>query len=129
MVEKTTVERKLLSSLLYDLAKAFTSSTIAGTASINVDRKLAFEALWAFLPNFHPYENQSCVFKKEPKPFKIMCSNIFSGFVSDSNHRMKDCDQLGPNFFEAEPKGGSVVGDLGCFLHGRKDDGGTEAFE
>jgi len=79
-----------LSSLLYDLAKAFTSSTIAGTASANVDRKLAFEALWAFLPNFHPYENQSCVFKKKQMPFKIMCSHIFSNFVSSVYNKARN---------------------------------------
>ena len=87
LVEKTTVERKLLSSLLYDLAKAFAASTLA--RSSNVDRKLAFEALWSSLPNFHPFENQSCVFKEKRIPFKIMCSNVFSTAVSYSYHRMK----------------------------------------
>ena len=86
-VEKTSVERKLLSSLLYELAKRFAASNISG--SINISRKPVFDAFWGFFLNFHPFEQHLCDFKGKCINFKLMCNNIFSTAVSYSYHRMK----------------------------------------
>ena len=86
-VEKTSVERKLLSSLLYELAKKFAASNISG--SINISRKPVFDAFWGFFLNFHPFEQHLCDFKGKCINFKLMCNNIFSTAVSYSYHRMK----------------------------------------
>ena len=84
-VEKTSVERKLLSSLLYELAKTFAASNNAATVS----RKPVFHAFWAFFPNFHQFEQHLFEFKGKNMTFKLMCNDIFSSAVSYLNHRMK----------------------------------------
>ena len=83
-IEKTTVQRKLLSSLIYDLAKQF---AISSFDSRN-DRKLAFNVFWAFFPNFDGFENDLCSFKEEQVSFKNMCSKIFTTNVSYTLNRM-----------------------------------------
>ena len=86
-VEKATVERKLLSSVLYELAKMFAASS--ANASVNVSRKLVFDAFWSYFPNFPLFEQQVCAFKGNRLSFKLMCNSIFSSAVSSSTHRLK----------------------------------------
>ena len=85
-IEKNAVQRKLLSSLVYDLGKRFAISNFH--SQNQVSRKLAFEALWAFFPNFHEFENHLCSFKEKQVSLKTMCSRMFSTSVSYSINRM-----------------------------------------
>ena len=82
-VHKTCVERKVLSSLIYELAKKFAASSFSSSG-----RRIAFDTLWSFFPNFHAFERHPCAYKDRQVFFKIMCNNMFSTAVSYSYNRM-----------------------------------------
>ena len=79
-MEKDTTERRLLSSLLNDLGKQFVYSDYH--LENQIDRKLVFNAFWAFFPRFDEFEKDLCSFKEKLVSFKTMCVSIFSTSVS-----------------------------------------------
>lgn len=83
-VDKNALPRKLLSSLIYDMAKQYAVSNIRN----NVSRKEVFDAFWGFFFNLHAFEKHSCSFKEKPLSLKMMCNHMFSTAVSYSLNRM-----------------------------------------
>ena len=73
--DKSSIERKLLSSCLYDFAKEYCArfSFIA--------HKTAFQAFWNRCVNLHPFENQFCPYKSRESTLKALSCAIFTSVV------------------------------------------------
>ena len=87
-VEKARVERKLLSSLINELAKSFGSDY---PVSMSPYRRKAFDAMWSFFDNFRQFEQYPCVYKDNNSVgFNTMCYHMFTTAVSATYNRLKN---------------------------------------
>ena len=73
--DKSSIERKLLSSCLYDLAKEYL------VRSPSLDHKVVFKAFWSLCVNLHPFENQFCPYKSRESTLKALSCAVFTSVV------------------------------------------------
>ena len=73
--DKFSLERKLLSSCLYDFAKSYLARFSA------VAHKTAFQSFWSFCQNLHPFENQFCAYKNREATLKALACAVFTSVV------------------------------------------------
>ena len=86
LVDKMSVERKVLSSLINELAKELTGRF---PPDVDFDRKKAFGTLWTVLDNIQPFMQHSCLYKDRMVTLSAMCYSMFTTAVSCAYHRIK----------------------------------------
>ena len=86
LVDKTSVERKVLSSLINEMAKEITRKF---PPDVKFCRKKAFDAVWTVLDNIQPFQQHPCLYKDKMVPLSVMCYDMFTTAVSCSYHRLK----------------------------------------
>ena len=86
LVDKTSLERRVLSSLMNELAKQF---TLRFFPSMQVSRRKAFDVVWSTFDNFLPFAQHPCVYKDKMLPLNSMCYDMFTTAISCTYSRLK----------------------------------------
>ena len=79
LLEKLSVERKLISSLCYDFGKEFPIDCLVNHAS----KKRLFDLLWDEMPNLHQFALMLVPHKNRQVSFKAACYDIVSSTIAN----------------------------------------------
>lgn len=79
LLERSSVERKLISSLCYDFGKEFPLDFLVNNSS----KKRLFCLLWNEMPNLHPFALMLVPHKNRQVSFKAACYDIVSSTIAN----------------------------------------------